>query len=56
MGSRVCNDTTGHFTSTDPEPGGNVDAYTYPLDPTNSNDISGDRAIDRYDGGGSGAA
>jgi RHS repeat-associated protein len=41
MGDRLYNATTGRFTSPDPEPGGNPNAYTYPLDPINMFDLDG---------------
>jgi RHS repeat-associated protein len=41
MGARLYNSTTGLFASTDPVPGGNANAYTYPNDPVNDSDISG---------------
>jgi RHS repeat-associated protein len=42
MGARVYNPTTGAFTSQDPVQGGNVTAYTYPQDPVNSSDLTGE--------------
>ncbi|MEU1091572.1 DNRLRE domain-containing protein, partial [Streptomyces sp. NPDC005892] len=41
MGVRLYNPTTGRFLSTDPVPGGNANAYTYPLDPINQYDLNG---------------
>lgn len=41
MGVRLYNNTRGLFTSTDPVPGGNTTAYTYPQDPTNGYDLNG---------------
>jgi RHS repeat-associated protein len=41
MGDRLYNAVTGRFTSPDPEPGGNPNAYTYPLDPINMFDLDG---------------
>ncbi|GAB3439138.1 hypothetical protein GCM10027517_12190 [Phycicoccus ginsengisoli] len=43
MGDRLYNPTTGRFTSADPEPGGNVTAYAYPVDPINQFDLDGHR-------------
>lgn len=42
MGERLYNPTAGRFASTDPIPGGNPTAYTYPTDPVNNNaDLTG---------------
>ena len=41
MGLRLYNRTTGRFLTTDPIPGGNDNAYVYPADPINGNDVSG---------------
>lgn len=41
MGARLYDPVTGRFTSTDPVPGGNDNTYTYPLDPINNTDITG---------------
>jgi large repetitive protein len=41
MGDRNYNPATGRFTSLDPEPGGDPNAYTYPLDPINMFDLDG---------------
>lgn len=41
MGDRYYNPATGLFTATDPEPGGNDNAYTYPNDPINQLDLDG---------------
>jgi RHS repeat-associated protein len=41
MGARVYNTVTGAFTSRDPVYGGNTTAYTYPQDPTNGYDLTG---------------
>ena len=42
MGARLYNPTTGNFTSPDPVPGGNTTTYSYPQDPVNSADTSGE--------------
>lgn len=41
MGARLYNNTTGQFTSLDPQYGGNDTAYNYPTDPVNSEDLDG---------------
>jgi RHS repeat-associated protein len=41
MGARAYLPSIGRFTSMDPVPGGNVNAYAYPLDPVNFSDVSG---------------
>ncbi|WP_344222661.1 RHS repeat-associated core domain-containing protein, partial [Kribbella sancticallisti] len=41
MGVRLYNPATGLFTSEDPIPGGNTNAYTYPTDPINQLDLDG---------------
>ncbi len=41
MGVRLYNPVTGRFLSVDPVPGGNPNAYTYPVDPINSYDLDG---------------
>ena len=47
MGDRLYNQTRGLFTSLDPEPGGNENAYTYPNDPINAYDLDGHRGWSR---------
>ncbi|WP_456698249.1 DNRLRE domain-containing protein [Aeromicrobium sp. P5_D10] len=42
MGVRLYNPTTGRFLSRDPVPGGNDNTYTYPVDPINMFDLSGE--------------
>ena len=42
MGARLYNSVTGLFTSRDPVTGGNTNAYTYPQDPVNTDDVSGE--------------
>jgi RHS repeat-associated protein len=42
MGARQYVPELGRFLQTDPEPGGNDNAYNYPNDPINSNDSTGD--------------
>ena len=41
MGVRLYTPRLGRFLSTDPIPGGNVNQYTYPIDPVNMSDCSG---------------
>ena len=50
MGVRLYNPATGRFLSTDPVPGGNPNAYTYPLNPIDSYDTTG-RTVESGDGG-----
>ncbi|MCW2784015.1 MAG: hypothetical protein JWP74_532 [Marmoricola sp.] len=51
MGSRLYNPTTGRFLSRDPIPCGNDNTYTYPVDPINLYDTSGQNTS-MGDGGG----
>ena len=44
MGVRLYNPNTGRFLSVDPVPGGNANAYTYPVDPVNAYDLDGRKA------------
>lgn len=46
MGARIYNPTTGRFLTTDPVPGGNSNAYTYPPDPINAQDLDGSASSD----------
>ncbi|MDZ7578510.1 MAG: RHS repeat-associated core domain-containing protein, partial [Candidatus Nanopelagicales bacterium] len=46
MGARPYNPNTGQFLSTDPIRGGNQNPYTYPVDPVNQADPSGESGVD----------
>lgn len=45
MGARLYNSATGHFTSRDPIAGGNTTTYSYPQDPLNWHDLSGESKL-----------
>lgn len=48
MGVRLYNPVTGQFLSTDPVRGGNPGSYSYPADPVNGYDLSGQYAVWGY--------
>ncbi|WP_238161880.1 RHS repeat-associated core domain-containing protein [Kribbella antibiotica] len=48
MGVRLYNPNTGTFTSIDPVPGGNANAYMYPSDPVNQFDLDGKKKCSRW--------
>jgi RHS repeat-associated protein len=52
MGARLYLPGLGQFTSTDPVYGGNANAYTYPADPINLSDTSGEMMLAIGGGGG----
>jgi RHS repeat-associated protein len=45
MGARVYNPETNQFTSPDPVKGGNENSYTYPNDPLNKSDFTGELGL-----------
>ena len=45
MGVRLYTPTLGRFLQTDPIPGGNANAYSYPADPINAYDLDGQYCI-----------
>jgi large repetitive protein len=50
MGARVYNPCSGGFTSTDPVPGGNTTAYSYPQDPVSQADLDGNMLNPAFNG------
>ena len=48
MGARLYNPVSGRFLSMDPVPGGNDNTYTYPPDPVNMTDLSGEWGIPKF--------
>ena len=49
MGVRLYAPMLGRFLQVDPVPGGNANAYTYPLDPVNEFDLDGRKKCGRFD-------
>jgi RHS repeat-associated protein len=48
MGARVYNPETNQFTSPDPVKGGNENGYTYPNDPVNTSDFTGENGWSNF--------
>ena len=48
MGARLYNPVSGRFLSMDPVPGGNDNTYTYPPDPVNMTDLSGEWGMPKF--------
>ena len=48
MGARLYNPVSGRFLSMDPVPGGNDNTYTYPPDPVNTTDLSGEWGMPKF--------
>ena len=48
MGARLYNPMSGRFLSMDPVPGGNDNTFTYPPDPVNMTDLSGEWGIPKF--------
>jgi RHS repeat-associated protein len=48
MGVRLYAAELGRFLQTDPEPGGNANTYTYPLDPVNEYDLDGKKKCRKW--------